>query len=302
MPQPAAMKTGVGTMKNSLRRIPEVLLLACCFAAITASQAQEARQDHDGRSIQLPDETAGIDNIARTLISTFDQVDVLALADTHQRKIDSELRLRIVRDPEFVRKARFIMVEFANTADQPILDRYINGEDVPLVALRQVWRNTCCGDTWDSPVYAEFLAAVRDMNKGLPPNERVRVLAGDPPEGTPTTLRDASAVSVLQKQVLDKGGKALVIYGGGHVGYGGAIATAVQARRFGSIFVAWAMGGKDPNYQQLDRTLKSAGRPVLFSVTRPPFSSLGSSADFLVDAFVYFGSGLDAETRVRPVR
>lgn len=289
-------------MKNSLRRSPGVLLLACCFAAITSSQAQEARQDHDGRSVQLPDETAGIDNIARALISTFDQVDVLALADTHQRKIDSELRLRIVRDPEFVRKARFIMVEFANTADQPILDRYINGEDVPLVELRQVWRNTCCGDTWDSPVYAEFLAAVRDMNRGLPPNERVRVLAGDPPEGTPTTLRDASAVSVLQKQVLDKGGKVLVIYGGGHVGYGGAIATAVQTRRFGSIFVAWAMGGRDPNYQQLDRTLKSAGRPVLFSVTRPPFSNLGSSADFLVDAFVYFGSGLDAETRVRPVR
>src|SRR3954469_13093981 len=98
-------------MKNCLRAIPVLLFLACSFSAITSSLAKEARQDDRG-FVQLPDETPGIDNIARTLIATFDQVDVLALADTHQRKIDSELRLRIVRDPEFVRKARFIMVEF----------------------------------------------------------------------------------------------------------------------------------------------------------------------------------------------
>ena len=278
------------------------MLFVWCFSAIPFSPAQEARQGPNGRSVGLPDETAGIDNVARTLVSTFDQVDVLALADTHQRKIDSELRLGIVRDPDFARKAHFIMVEFANTADQPILDRYINGEDVPLADLRQIWRNSCCGDTWDSPVYAEFLAAVRDVNKSLPRNERVRVLAGDPPARTPTTQREVSAVSVLRSQVLDKGGKALVIYGGGHVGYGGGITGAVQAMRPGRIFVVWAMGGTDPGYQQLDRTLKSAERPVLFSVTRPPFSDLGSNADFLVDAYVYFGSGPDAETRVRPVR
>jgi hypothetical protein len=290
-------------MKNALRRTPAGLLLVGCLLAVASSPAQESRQDQGAPSARLPDETAGIDNIVHTLISTLDRVDVLGLADTHQRKIDSDLRIRLVRDPEFVRKARFLMVEFANTADQPILDRYINGEDVPLVELRRVWRNTCCGDTWDSPVYAEFLAAVRDVNKTLPLNERVRVLAGDPPAGTPTTLRDASAVSVLRNQVLEKGGKALVIYGGGHLGYGtGAITRAVQNMRPGRIFVASAMGGKDPGYQQLDRTLKSAERPVLFSVTRSPFNNLELNADFLVDAFVYFGSGSDAETRVRPVR
>jgi hypothetical protein len=62
------------------------------------------------------------------------------------------------------------------------------------------------------------------------------------------------------------------------------------------------MGGTDLEYRQLERTLKSAERPVRFSVTRPPFSDLGSRADFLVDAYVYFGSGQAAETRVKPVR
>jgi hypothetical protein len=252
--------------------------------------------------VRLPDETVGLDNIAQVLVSTFDQVDILALADTHQRKIDSDLRLRVVRHPDFAQKVRFILVEFANTEDQPILDRYIAGEDVPLDQLRRVWRNTCCPDTWDSPVYAEFLAAVRDVNKGLPRDRRIRLLGGDPPVGTPTTERDSSAVSVLRSQILDKGGKALVIYGGGHVGYGGAITDAVQAARPGRVFVVWAMGGKDPAYQQLDRALKPAGRPVLFSATRPPFGNLNLNTDFSVDAFVYFGSGSEAEVRVRPAR
>jgi len=283
-------------MNNTLRWLPPLLLLVSSLCKIPASTAQEVPQ------VRLPDETVGLNSIAKTLISTFDQVDVLALADTHQRKIDSDLRLGIVRDLEFAQKAHFILVEFANTADQPILDRYINGEDLSPGELRQVWRNTCCGDTWDSPVYAEFLAAVRDLNKKLPPNRHVRVLAGDPPAGTPTTQREASAVSVLRNQVLEKGSKALVIYGGGHVGYGGGITAAVQAARPGRVFVVWAMGGTDREYRQLDRTVKSVERPVLFSITRPPFSYLGSHADFLVDAYVYFGNGQDAETRVKPVQ
>jgi hypothetical protein len=282
-------------VKNTLRGLAPLLLLVSYLCRILPSTAQEVPQ------VRLPGETEGLDNIAKTLVSTFDRVDVLALADTHQRKIDSDLRLGVVRSPEFAKKVHFILVEFANTTDQSILDRYISGEDVPLSELRQVWRNTCCGDLWDSPVYAGFLAAVRDLNKKLPLNQRVRVLAGDPPAGTPTTQRDASAVSVLRNRILDNGDKALVIYGGGHVGYGFGITAAVQAagRR---VFVVWAMGGTDPDYRQLDHTLKSAERPVLFSVTRPPFSDLGSRGDFAVDAYVYFGDGQDAETRVEPVR
>jgi hypothetical protein len=99
--------------------------------------------------------------------------------------------------------------------------------------------------------------------------------------------------------VLDKGGKALVIYGGGHVGYGFGINRAVLALGR-QIFVAWAMGGQDPAYQQLDRKLKSPERPVLFSAAEAPVPNLG--VGFVVDAFVYFGSGEEAETRVEPVR
>ena len=68
---------------------------------------------------------------------------------------------------------------------------------------------------WDSPIYADFFAAVRDVNSKLPANARVRVFGGDPGPGD-NRSRETAAVSVLKEQVLQKHGKALVIYGAAH--------------------------------------------------------------------------------------
>ncbi len=180
---------------------------------------------------------------------------------------------------------------------------------------------------WDSPVYAEFLAAVRDVNKGLPVSKRIRVLAGDPPAEIAPTERDATAVSVLKGQGLDKSGKALLIFGGGHLSYsGGALTSAMQGWRRGRTFVVFIRGGKDPGYAPFEQALQSRTRPVLFSVTRPPFNNF--STDFLAagskvlvngvwvdvvprggatpgqeaDAWIYFGNSPNVEEFVRPIR
>lgn len=296
-------------------------LLILCSVDFSQSQPGDLRPNMD-----LAAETVGVDRIVSTLISAFDRVDVVALDDTHQRKVDSDLRIRLILAPAFAQKVQLVIVEFANTADQPILDRYINGEDIPLKQLQQVWRNTCCPAVWDSPVYFEFLAAVRDVNKHLPVTKRIRVIAGDPPADIPPTQRDATAVSVLKAQGLDKGGKALLLFGGGHLSYsGGALTSALQGWRRGRTFVVFIRGGKDPEYAQFDQALKSRARPVLFSVTRPPFSNF--STDFLAaeskvlvngvwvdvvprggstpgqeaDAWVYFGNSPEAGVFVRPI-
>jgi hypothetical protein len=165
------------------------------------------------------------------------------------------------------------------------------------------------------------------VNKGLPVNKRLRVLAGDPPAETPPAQRDASAISVLKGQGLDKGGKALLIYGGGHLSYAnGAITNALRKWRPTRTLVVFIRGGRDPEYAQFDQALQSRTRPVLFSVTRPPFNNF--STDFLgrgskalvngvwvdvipnpgatpgqeADAWVYFGNSPDAEEFVRPIR
>jgi hypothetical protein len=120
--------------------------------------------------LRLPDEAAGLDGIARTLVSAFDQADIVALGEAHGRRPDSDLRIALVRHPDFAKKVRSIVVEFGSTTEQSTLDRYIRGENISPAQLAQVWKTTtqAAHGVWDSPVYADFFAAVRDVNSRLP--------------------------------------------------------------------------------------------------------------------------------------
>jgi len=89
--------------------------------------------------------------------------------------------LALVRDPRFPEKINDIEVECGNSLYQPVLDRYIAGEDVAFTEVCKVWRNTTqsmCG--W-SGFFEQFFPVVRAINQKLPTTKRPRVLAGDPP-------------------------------------------------------------------------------------------------------------------------
>jgi uncharacterized iron-regulated protein len=254
------------------------------------------------QSTFLPDEAAGLDRIVQTLVLAFDHVDIVALGENHWNKMDSDLRIALVRNPEFAKKVRFIVVEFGSTAQQSTLDRYIRGEDVPLAELQQVWKTTSqTNGTWDSPLYAEFYAAVREVNKKLPAGEQVRVLAGDPPAGSGLG-RDTTAFSVLKEHVLKTHGKALLIYGSGHLLRAvpdpiPRLTKLLDTGYPGSTFVVLTEGGPHPESQQFERILKTQTRPVLVPLGRPPFRDwvvgafrvFGLTLGQIADACVYFG-------------
>jgi hypothetical protein len=274
------------------------LMTAAGAALVTVSLTTESsvraqsRQSAPPSNLRLPDEAAGLDGVVRTLISAFDHADVVALGEVHGQKLDSDIRIAVVRHPDFAKKVRFIVVEFGSTAQQPTLDRYIRGEEVPIAELEQVWKTTV-GNQFggaESPVNAEFLAAVRDVNRKLPAEARIRVLAGDPPAGSPPTSRDPSAVSVLKTQVLEKHGKALVIYGAAHfyrtevneilLANGGGITRLLEADYPGRTFVVMTVGGPGPEFQKFESALRAPERPVLVSLQRPPFR------DFTAEEFI----------------
>jgi heme-binding uptake protein ChaN (Tiki superfamily) len=260
--------------------------------AITVAGAATARP-----SVRLPDEAAGIDGIVQTLISVFDQVDLVALGEVHGRRADSDLRIALVRHPDFAKKVRSIVVEFGSTTEQSTLDRYIRGEKLPRAQLERVWKTTSNG-VWDSPVYADFFAAVRDVNLKLPADARIRVLGGDP---GPTDQRDreTAAVAVLEEQVLSKHGKALMIYGAAHFyrtappsfGTSAELARTLETAHPGRIFTVIPIGGeldppppsvslRTPDYRKFERALKTQIRPVLIPLQRRPFRDF-SAAEFL---------------------
>jgi hypothetical protein len=257
-------------------------------------------------NLRLPDESVGVDAIVRTLISAFDQADIVALGEVHGRYgMQSDVRIALVRNPGFAKKVRFIVVEFASTTEQSTLDRYIRGENVSPDQLARVWKATTQAangnDIWESPVYPAFLAAVREVNAKLPADRQIRVLGGDPGQGDDRN-RDALAVSVIEKEVLQKHGKALVIYGAGHfyrtidkaytaaTGDDNDIVKMLDVDYPGRTLAVISMGWLDrprpvasdtaPDYQKFDRALKSQVRPVLVPLQRLPFR------DFTVEEFL----------------
>jgi hypothetical protein len=168
-------------------------------------------------NLRLDDEAAGLAAIVRTLIAAFDQVDVVALGEAHERRVDSDLRIALVRHPDFAKRVRSIVVECGSATEQSTLDRYIRGENVPRVQLERVWKATAetTNGFCDAPIYAEFLAAVRDVNSRLSAEARVRVFGGHPGPGDNRGI-EIAAVSVLKEPVLQKHGKALMVYGAAH--------------------------------------------------------------------------------------
>ena len=207
---------------------------------------------------------------------------------------DAEFRLRLVRDPEFARSAPDIVIEFANPLHQDLLDRFVDG-DAPLPdGASAIWRDTTQPGAWDSPVYEEFLRAVRQLNGGLPRERRIRVLAGDWPIDWSLTShetlqrdgdrRDRFAASVIERAVLNRGHKALVVFGALHLyrKRPGNIVDILQGNPQARWFVIVPLGGPG---------LPEAIRAELVGCAKPAWMALAGAAAGGMDANDLFEQG-----------
>jgi hypothetical protein len=267
-----------------------VISLGLLAVTTTLAAAQAA-------SVRLPAETAGLDQVARTLVAAFDQVDVVALGEDHGQQRDSDLRIAVVRHPDFARRVRAIVVEFGSTTEQATLDRYVRGETVSRAQLEQVWKTTTQAQfaELDPRFFVDFFNAVRDVNAHLAAASRIRVFGGDPGP-TDKRSRETAAVSLLKEQVLQKHEKALVIYGAAHfyrdapadylatMGQDVGIVRMLETAYPGRTLAVIPVGGRTelppgmtmptPSYAKFDRAITTSQRPVLLSLQRAPFRDL----------------------------
>ena len=292
------------------------LVVLTCFSVLGNAEPVQSAQSQSAAEVrpitELPSESAGWDGVVKGLLAAFDHADVLALGEAHGRKVDSEVRLRLLRAPDFPNKARFIVVEFANSAYQAVLDRYIQGDDIPFADAARAWQDPAQRPVF--PTIPEFFQTVREINRALPTDKRLRVFAGHPPGAG---SRNDHSISVLREEVLSKHGKALVVYGSGHLWHragDGGITKALQDTIPGRVFVAEVLApvGRarpeqaelDKSLQALEATLHSTERPVLVllkggtaagQLTANPFylgeAMLPPSVTLsdLDDACIYFG-------------
>ena len=163
------------------------------------------------------------------IVEAFKTYSVVALSEgEHGNEQGHAFRLALIRDPRFAATVKDIVVEFGNSRYQDVIDRFVRGDDVPYPTLRQVWQNTTQATTvWDRPIYEEFFRAVREVNVSRPKGRALRVWLGDAPIDWDQvhTMDDIRKVGrsegipagIVEREVIAKGRRALIIYGGGHL-------------------------------------------------------------------------------------
>ena len=160
------------------------------------------------------------------ILDAFNSYEVVGMSEAHRNKDEDDFILTLIRTPAFLSKVNDIAVECGNSRYQPILDRYIAGEDIPAAEVEKVWRNTTQPMCNTSGFFRQFFPLVRAINQNLPSERRLRVIAGDPPidwdqiksqkdMGTydDANDRNQSIALVMEKEVLSKHRKALMLFG-----------------------------------------------------------------------------------------
>ncbi len=192
---------------------------AACATGLTAC----TRTTGDGRAPQGR-------GFSDTVFEAFTTHRLVGIGEVHQTRAPQnhfDALTPLLTDPRLPRIVDDIVVEFGNALYQDTIDQFIAGQPVDDASLRPVWRNTTQSPvtTYDAPVYEQFFRTVRAVNWTLPPGKQIRVLLGDPPIDWPTITsiseiqafggerRTAYPASLVEKQVLAKGHRALICYG-----------------------------------------------------------------------------------------
>jgi hypothetical protein len=163
------------------------------------------------------------------ILSLYKQYDIVHIGERHWSLTDYDFRVALVRYPAFAEVVDDIVIESGNYLYQDMLDDYIlKLKDIPDEELCKVWRNTVISNgVWDATIYKEFYHVVREVNENLPPEKRIRLIAAEPPiDWSKTNSGEEASVfigsrcthtpEVVISEVVNKGRKALIIYGGAH--------------------------------------------------------------------------------------
>ncbi len=202
----------------------------------------------------------------KTLLAAFDKFEVVGMGAAHGNKDLDDFILHLIRSPAFPSRINVIAVECGNALYQPTLDRYIAGSDIPLSEVRKVWRDTTQTMCGLSGFYDEFFPLVRRINQALPAEKKLRVLACDSPidwskiksradygRGQFLRGRDVSIASAMEKEVLSKHLKALMLFGTAHLYHLGDTGVALYERNYPGVTLVIADHTGFGNWSPLEK-------------------------------------------------
>ena len=304
---------------KKLMNVSPLLAFASVILVFDVAVSAQAPGQHppaiqETTEAQLPNSKGGNPkpkDATNAILAAFDKYEVVGMDAAHGNKDVDDFILHLVRNPAFPTKVNDIAVECGNSLYQSILDRYIAGEDVPLSEVRQVWRNTTASMCSVSGFYEILFPLVRRINQKLSA-KKIRVLAGDPPldwskvkEQSDVMLdRDANIASVMEKEVLSKHRKALMLFGTFHLFHNsnvGPIGLESAVKRYErkypgvTMVIGTAIVSRNPIPPAVSETMEArmASWPVPSLVQNLKATWLEDVDHFyfsqMVDAYLYLG-------------
>ena len=256
-------------------------------------------------------QSAALQDPVRAIVDLFGTYRIVMLGEIHECRQEYDFLHKLISDPGFAGRVNDIVVEFGNAKYQQLVDHYTAGEDVPFEQVQKAWRDTVGALGPVSPVYGEFYSEVREVNRRLPKDRRLRIVLGDPPIdwenvhsreeiGLYLPFRDAFYASAVRYEVLAKKRKALLIMGEGHfrrsAGRPGAIENELLMA-FVKPYVILPGSNFVRGYDDEDRRFDAIPAPALLDMKGTWIGSLpapgrGGSAptwDQTADAYLYLG-------------
>jgi hypothetical protein len=252
------------------------------------------------------------------VLAAFDHADIVTLGERPWSKLDSDFRCALVSDPSFPDKVDDIVVSFGNSRHQDLLDAYLlDLKPVPRDTLSKVWEDCGIPGAWDSPVYSYFIDCVRRANQKRVRDQRVRVLAGDPPYDWSTirSMEDIKAygppgtfvLDLVEREVVAKKRKALMIYPARNFfrrdrGLGPKENLTLSLEAQHPQLRVYVVGTAPEHSTAIDSLTSLSGFPVLLRLEKSRMGQWPATRVFdfgegllqgMADALIYYGPRLD---------
>lgn len=243
----------------------------CTAAAALSCLVLAAAAPADERS---PPQAAVPVEPVEAIVEAFATHDIVALSMIGPYEEHQAFRASLIRDPRFAEQVSVIVVYFGNARHQAVADRFVRGDEVPYDELQRVWQDTTQPHhTFDPPVYEALFRVVRAANASLPDDERLRVVLSDPPIDWATVdefddllpwlqRRFDHAAEVVEREVLNREGKALLLTDTGILLRESPLIRAIEASGRPLFSVVWSAA----DVESVEPEARSWPRPSLAPV------------------------------------
>ena len=167
------------------------------------------------------------ENATVVVLRAFETHDLVMIGEIHSNKQEYNWYVSLIRTPEFADRVDDIVLEMGNSLYQQFVDSFVAGDNARFDQVQKAWRNTVGVVGPQSPLVETLYEAVRETNMQRRGKHQMRIICGDPDIDWSTvnnmntvslyeSRRDEWYAHVVQRDVLAKHHRALLIMGGMH--------------------------------------------------------------------------------------